>query len=377
MKTTIVLLLWFLVAVSTSAQSPPKLSSYEVNDGPYAGAYRVADGGRIDWYFANLGLRFFVDDAAYNARIGTYLDVFLAKLNPVTLTILNYDYAPAKSFCGESDAPGKAEIFYSQPHLMCPDSNDSYAATFVSLAVAWARTGHPAWWASNQIRILDLVRKNLLEQRKANGLIATCHRVCGSVGQVYTVGLLMDNSEDYAALKDLGGYLNAAGRGEGDPYLSAARDLGAAIHRELYKSILNSEPRSGWLWNDTQDVPANAGKWYPDCTAPMFPALYDVRSLDAAGDWQRLRDGYSYLERQQVCRAWESNFLKDDFPWYLIGYAVALREGQPGRARNMVENGGPFVKLHPDRLTINELGYATKILSLAQKGPGCTGPCTF
>lgn len=53
------------------------------------------------------------------------------------------------------------------------DSDEAYAATFLSLAVRYVRaSGNWAWWEANKARIKEVAYRNLAVPTKRNGLIS-------------------------------------------------------------------------------------------------------------------------------------------------------------------------------------------------------------
>ncbi|MGN6167106.1 MAG: hypothetical protein ACTHQQ_02910, partial [Solirubrobacteraceae bacterium] len=92
-----------------------------IPEGPYRGGFLVAPNGKLNWYFANLGLRAFIRDMPTDVR--TYLDLYIAHLRP-DATIQDVIFAGSD---------------WDHPQLLDSDSDDSYAASFLSLAIAYTR----------------------------------------------------------------------------------------------------------------------------------------------------------------------------------------------------------------------------------------------
>jgi hypothetical protein len=225
------------------------LMPFRIDAGPYAGAYRFAPGGALNWYFATTALLHVRRLPLAQTR--AYLDVYLAHLDP---------------------AEGIADVL-PQPNgidaPIAPDSEDAYAGTFVSLAVRYHDEARDeTWWRRNVATLSAMVYAKLLTQIKSDGLIRASH--------TDATGYLMDNVEDYAGLRSLARTLTASHAPDAAYFASFVAPLGAAIQR------LYSEADQAYKWSDNDPVGPLVP--YPACTAQVFPQLNDVAGDDRAAD---------------------------------------------------------------------------------------------
>jgi len=119
----------------------------------FQGAYIIAPHGYLNWYFVNLGLLPFA--ARLGSGLQTYLERYIAHC-PASANRKIQDYV----FEGGPVGPRRS------------DSDDSYAATFLSLAIAYARTNSTAaaWFRGRLADIKDIADKNLVPSPQLNGL---------------------------------------------------------------------------------------------------------------------------------------------------------------------------------------------------------------
>ena len=226
---------------------------FRIDAGPYAGAYRFAPQGAVNWYFATTSLLRLRQLPEPQTR--QYLDAYLEHLDP---------------------NDGIADVLPMPTGLfapIAPDSEDAYAATFISLAVRYRREAHDnAWWERNAAKLSDIAYAKLLTQVKADGLIRA--------SRTDPTGYLMDNAEDYAGLRSLAEVLTETHATDAAYVRSFVAPLGAAIHR-LYSSRANA-----FLWSDND--PLGPLVPYPACTAQLFPQLYRVAGMSEVSDAMHL-----------------------------------------------------------------------------------------
>jgi hypothetical protein len=225
------------------------LMPFRVAAGPYAGAYLVAPGGAVNWYFASTSLLRLRRLPLAQTR--AYLDVYLTHLDPTE---------------GIADVLPQPTGIYAP---IAPDSEDAYAATFISLAVRYHDESHDdAWWKRNAASLSAIMYAKLLTQVKPDGLIRA--------SQTDQTGYLMDNVEDYASLRSLSRILRQAHAPDAAYVASFVVPLGTAIQR------LYSDGAHAYRWSDNNPIGPLVA--YPACTAQVYPQLYDVHSADPVAD---------------------------------------------------------------------------------------------
>ena len=225
------------------------LLPFRIDAGPYAGAYRLAPEGAVNWYFATTALLHVRTLPEPETR--EYLDAYLAHVDPND---------------GIADVlPMPSGIFTP----IAPDSEDAYASTLLSLAVRYRNESHDgAWWRRNVGKLEDIAYAKLLTRIKPNGLIRA--------SQTDPTGYLMDNAEDYDGLRAFGEALTAGNDPEARYVNAFVPPLGIAIHG-LYRTALHA-----FLWSDND--PLGPLVAYPACTAQLFPQLDDVRGSNRLSD---------------------------------------------------------------------------------------------
>jgi hypothetical protein len=233
-------------------------------------------------------------------------------------------------YVGHIDASGTIDDYSidattgAEVALGSRDSEDSYAATFLSLALKAYQRGNAnlqAYIKSIQPQ-LRLISQAVLALQQEDGLTWA--------KSDYHVKLLMDNSEVYAGLRDaalLFDLINGpshliewSGR-----LLTGALRCAAGVE-SLWQSV-------GGIYairkyeDGHVDVPAwttplssTPTSWYPDATAQLFPALYNVPmpAGRAAVIWNHFNNawpGWPQLSFQS----------SDPFPWALVGFSATRR----------------------------------------------------
>lgn len=316
----------------TKALDPLQIiTSCRITSGPAAliGAYRIVPSvGRINWYFSNLGLigtaRFLPKDHVRN-----YLDVYIRNL---------------KADCTIDDF----EADLTTP--MKPDSHDSYAATFLSLAAHYvALTNDTNWYYSNVATLKRIAYFNLATQTKPNQLT----RVFQSPDP-YDVGFFMDNCEVHRGLKDFAQLLRRFGDESDAVYYDAFAETIAYGLMNLWDPVM-----SGFRPSDAHNTAIRA--FYPGVTCQIFAQAFDVTPLSAYYD-----KAWTYVQR--YAPDW-SRRRYDDFPWAILGAVSAKRKVlQPARWTLMHMNEQARLGNY-NMLTINELGWYQRINNLLNNQP--------
>ncbi|WP_296905721.1 hypothetical protein [Polaromonas sp.] len=113
-----------------------EMQALRIPTGPYTGAYEIAPNGLMNWYFANIGLISvvqYLDAPSLDTYIRVYLDLYLSKLEAdMTIKDVHFPFGRANT---------------SSFTLAMADSDDSYAATLLTLAVRYLRASQNwAWW---------------------------------------------------------------------------------------------------------------------------------------------------------------------------------------------------------------------------------------
>lgn len=246
-----------------------------------------------------------------------------------------------------------------------PDSTDSYAGTFLSLAYQYYQTGDPN--AQSYIQSittgaqgdrLDYVGEVVLATQESNGL--TCARP--DFGNQY----LMDNSETYAGLRDLVALYNALGAtSKANFYQTAANNMLNGIQNALWN------PNGDYYWYTTNGGPGSDSGvdwsiWYPRSVAQIFPMAFgiigsgDSRANQVWADFQCHWHG-----------KWETLTTGDPFPWVIVGYAAAqMGDNSDANAFiRKIESTYVNSNFTGGAWGVNEAGYFIRLASLMASGP--------
>jgi hypothetical protein len=324
-----------------TAQTAPSLDAIaeirklRINSGTYAGAYQIAPAGQLNWYFINLGLLpivQYLNAADLDWYVRTYLDCYLNHLEPNN-TVRDVVFT--------GGLPGAAY------QLVLSDSDDSYAATTLSLAVRYLRASQNwGWWNANRARLKNIAYANLAVMAKPTGLTSVFQ---APRNQSNALGYLMDNCEVYRGLRDFAGLLRERGEATDAAYYdSFASHIGSCIAGNLFDAA-----RGGFKVCDG-DAQATTG-FYAGTACQVFPQAFGV--TEAAGCFDR---GWRYLN--QYSPNWQDGRY-DAYVWSVLGF-VAARRGQTVQAQAQMRTLEACFLANRGLVTINELGFYQRTRSI-------------
>ena len=307
----------------------PQLEKSRIAGGTFAGGYLVAPAGYLNWYFANLGLSGFVDRVP--AEVKQYLNLYIAHLEPGwNIQDVTFDdpYHPETSTWEK-----KAQ-----------DSDDSYAATFLSLAARYVRvTGDTAWFNANLATLKNIAYYNLAVPQNANGLVRVFQ--AHSSNDVYYTE---DNCEDYKGLMDFSAELSAVGDPDASYYAAVAGPIATAVGNLMY---LPNDGAFAVVWNGAVNPLSASPGYYPRGVTQAFPQGYQLPVAQSEED-----AAWSYLNAQ-FPSFWNGQYDAD--PFTITGYTAALRgdtsiaTAAQQRVQDMVAAG--------QAVPINDLSFYTRI----------------
>ena len=324
--------------VATSATSinvVQAIQALRIPSGPYLGAYEIAPNGLMNWYFTNLGLISvvqYLDAPALDKYIRIYLDLYISKLEP-NLSIRDVDFPF-----------GRANT--SSFTLVMSDSDDSYAATLLSLTARYLRASQNwAWWDKNKARLKDIAYRNIAVSVKANGLTSVFQ---SPRSQTNNAGYLMDNVEVYCGLRDFTSLLKERGdTADAAYYDQFAKNMAAAM------ATLFSPGSSAFRFADLAGQTETS--FYPGTTCQVFPQAFGVPEL--AGYYDR---AWGFFNGNTA--GWEKGTL-DPYPWAVLGLAAAKRGHTALANAQLASIEKTFVADRP-KVTINELGFYQRTRSV-------------
>lgn len=256
---------------------------------PGAGAFCMTPGrSRCVPYFANLTLTAVAADPALQPCIRPYLDWYVRHMD-------RGGYIDDYLFTDAGERPGRR------------DSEDSYAATFLTLVRAYTAAQGPEWATAH----LDDLRR--LEQviRRAQSSDGLCW-----AKRSWPVKFTEDNCEVYRGLCDWAAVLQQLDQQEAaNSVLAAAWRVRAAVLERLY------DPRRQCFYYARLPLGLHVGpnwrRWIEVATQ-LFPLLYGVlppSDLLARVLYERLTLAFP---------RWFAGETGDPFPWLMIGQAAAL-----------------------------------------------------
>lgn len=305
-----------------------EIKALRIPTGPYAGAFEIAPNGRLNWYFAHLGLLpivQFLNPADLETYIRGSLDAYLRNLNP-NGSIDDVDFP-----LGRANTASFTKVL--------SDSDDSYAATFLSLAARYLRaSGNWPWWDANKVRIKDLAYRNIALAAKRNGLTSVFQ---APRSQTNSIGYLMDNCEVYRGLRDFAVLL----RSRGDAADANYYDLLAGNAATGMVGLFNV---AGGAFRASDASPALETTFYPGTTCQVFPQAFGVTELAPLFD-----RGWAYLNAKSPI--WEDGRY-DPYLWAVLGF-VAAKRGQTVQARAQMASVEKKFASNRPIVTINELGF--------------------
>ena len=318
-----------------AALAPPAINvvatvkALRIASGPWAGGYQIAPAGRLNWYFTNLGLLPVVQllsAADRETYIRSYLDLYLRTVRSDG-TIEDVNFTSGSSTSGT--------------YAMVPsDSDDSYAATTLSLAVKYLRASQNwAWWDANKARLKFIAYRNLAVMAKPTGYTSVFQP---PRNQGNSIGYLMDNCEVYRGLRDFAGVLRDRGEpSEATYYDSFATGIANGILLRGFDGA-----RSGYTVGDHTTM-AETG-FYPGTTCQVFPQAFGVSELAPYFD-----RGWQFLETYSP--GWADGRY-DPYPWAVLGF-VAAKRGRLAQARTQVAMIEQKFVDNRAIVTLNELGF--------------------
>jgi hypothetical protein len=314
------------------------IKSLRINSGPYMGGYMIAPHGKFNWYFAQLGL---LPVVQYMSR--TDLETYIRPYLDLYLRSVNADWS-----IDDVDFPMGAYDL-NNVHRVLSDSDDSYAATLLSLVARYLHASNNwAWWDANKAALKTIAYRNIALAVKPNGLTSVFQPGRNTLN---SIGYLMDNCEVYRGLRDFAGVMRERGDADANYYDNFATGIGNAMAR-LFKSTAGGfTPGDAFLTTETI--------FYPGTTCQVFLQGFGVSECAPLYD-----QAWNYLNRHSP--SWEDGRY-DPFPWAVLGFVAAKRGLYTQAKAQMAMMENKFATNRP-LVTINELGFYLRMQSLLAGG---------
>jgi hypothetical protein len=317
-----------------------EIRALRIPTGPYAGGYEIAPNGRLNWYFTNLGLLpivQYLNASDLETLIRSYLDLYLRSMTLAdTIDDISFPFGRVNP-----------SVFTK----VASDSDDAYAATFVSLAVRYVRASRNwTWWEANKARIKEVAYRNLALTAKRTGLTSVFQ---APRSQTNSVGYLMDNCEGYRGLRDLASLLRERSElNEANYYDLLATNAASGILSQTFNVAGGAFTPSDA--NLTPEV-----SFYPGSTCQIYPQAFGLIELAPKFD-----AAWAYLNR--TTPGWEDGHC-DPYPWAILGTVAAMR-GQTVTARAQLASIEKKFASNRALVTINEMGFYQRTKSILAGG---------
>ena len=312
-----------------------EIKALRIPTGAYAGAYEISPNGLSNWYFTNLGLIAIVqylDGPDLDKYIRSYLDLYISKLAPnMSIMDVHFPFGRANT---------------SSFTLVLADSDDSYAATTLTLATRYLRASQNwAWWDKNKTKLKDMAYRNIAMAVKPNGLTSVFQ---SPRNQTNNAGYLMDNSEVYRGLRDFAAML----RERGDTADAAYYD---SFAKNIATSMMTLFSTSSGAFRMADLSTQTETSFYPGTTCQVFPQVFGVTECSTYFD-----RAWNFLVVNSP--GWETGKL-DPYPFAVLGLAAAKRGLTTIAKAQQTSIEKSFIANRPI-VSINELGFYQRTKSV-------------
>jgi hypothetical protein len=340
---------------------------------PNAAAYE------IEPYFANLAATGWTADSAYYSDIQAWMNWYWKN---VYWPDPNYPSPPyPQKLYGDIDdfSVTFSNGTYTEQKMTGsghPDSTDSYAATFLTLAWAYYQTGDAAQTYINSIQEeLNYVGEVIVYTKQANNLTWALPN--------YQIQYLMDNSEAYAGLQALANIYTALDTKYSTNEYSSQATFFQAEATEMLSGIQNYLCCTGSGNNDFYDYttynPANPvgptwNVWYYDSNTGNFGAveqLYPIANGVISPSSSQAQAIYATFNQNWATGGntnWPTLNNSDTYPWVIVAYVAALM-GDTEKVNtfinsietNYIDNNNNFAGNANHSWSCNEAGWFMRL----------------
>jgi len=330
-----------IFSVTVLAQTPNYQNNINATGAWLANDSRLSDGSilfgqnstEIEPYLGNLAAIGWTKDSTYYPDIENWMNWYWANVSwPDRWGI----YGSIDDFDVTSNSNGtytesKMQDSPSQHH---PDSTDSYAGTFLSLAWAYYQTGDNAPAYINSIEEqLDYIGEVVLATKQTSANNLTWAR------PDWNIEYLMDNTEAYAGLRDLSSIYEALGDStKASFYQTNANQMLTGIGRYLWS------PQNNYYFQNTTNSANNgtiAWTTYSDAVSQLYPIANGVIAPSSNQAQQLYKTFNSYWAVSgSKTNNWTTLAIPDTYPWAIVAYVAALM-GDTGNVNayiNAVQN---------------------------------------
>jgi hypothetical protein len=348
-----------------------RVAAAKITSGAWSGATAVNDIGDINWYFANLGLYPFVEELP--TQVLDHLNVQISKFygasgtanaSPTWNSVHGTTYGGTPNYLRW---PYDVKSPRGTPVVARADSHDSYAATFLRLAVRYARvaSGGLTWWDTNIAAIQDCAYYNLLTRQRFIG--AGYLNETFQDATVYPFCQTMDNVEVYVGLKAALDLMTERGGSQATWAAGYSGAPGTILDgiRDMWSTSANAAGETDWFsvaWDNgaSAKLTNQLQRFYPDLGVGVFGAVFGVAvGATTAANIARVTRSLALLDAKAP--HWWTSRQYDLFPWGMLATA-AVQLG----LREVGEAWLAFVRRHHAQdsvgyLYIHELGWARTI----------------
>lgn len=323
-------------------------------------------------YFSSLGVEGFVEDSAYYTNIKNWMEWYWNHISKPMYFDLNPQGQPAcattKTTTSVNGAIEDFQIINGVETGQCdnlhPDSTDSYAATYLSLAWTYWSTknanaqAYISSIAKGPVDRLDTIAQVALATYQSNNLT--------NAKPLYNIEFLEDNSEVYRGLADVVSLYKALGM---TSQVTKYQNYPTAIKKAITTTLWDSTNKLFYTYTSNGGQPSSVvwSSWYgPNgSVSEIFPIALGVvlpSSSYAQAVWPAFQ---SHWQSQ-----W-TTLKADAFPWVIVGYAAALMGDKTDANAFIQEIEKQFVNDKPPfrgcgqspckSWSVNEAGYFMRL----------------
>jgi hypothetical protein len=303
-----------------------------------------ANSGEINPYFANLGVHGFVEDSTYYSNIDNYMTWYWDNVGwPLYFNSTGCTTAKTSTdlYGAIPDFSVSGGVATAECNALHPDSTDSYAATFLSLAYADWQTGNAG--AQSYIESITTTAGDHLDYEGEVVLGTLQSNNLTWAKPLYNIEYLEDNSEAYRGLQDLVSLYtalydktgNSSYQTKANYYSPYAQNMQSAITTTLWDSASNGNDFFTYTTNGGQGSPVAWSTWYGTngAVSEIFPIALGVISPTST----QAKDVWNTFQSN-----WKNKWVSLDadpsgYPWVIVGYAAALM-GDTADANTFINN---------------------------------------
>ncbi len=344
----------------------PTFKKSYISSGQFAGAYTVGPAGYLNWYFSSLGILGFIDRLPLQ-ETRQYLDSYMANLEKPSVSGKGYNIQDI-TFANPYQTSTSAATKKAQ------DSDDSYAATILSVASRYIACSNDTAWLNEPSKFgsgetnLQVLKKiadfNLVETTKdsSTGLVHTFQDL-----KKYAMYYTEDNAEAYKGLVDFSRLLSSIGDNQSQDYALVASGIAYAINNILFINQIvpnlmtgSGNNISGYALGYSGIIEPITNNFYPGAVTHLFPTALGV-PISAAHASSAV-DALNKTAPNWCNQVYDASG-RD--PFMILGYASAVL-GDRTSAQCQLDFYARQAQLGTATITVSGLGFYQRTVNVLQ-----------